>query len=187
MVMTRLLGELAEGGTRIAATSNTPPNALGEGRFAAADFLREIHALSARFDIVRIDGLDYRRRDIEGHAVSLSPEEYAARLGEVDGTVTDDEFEAVLRHLSRVHPSRYVRLVDGLAAVGIREVRTLHDQSDALRFVALVDRLYDGQVPILATGTRLDEVFGAEMLGGGYRKKYLRAVSRLIALTTSTV
>ena len=47
MLMTRLLGELVAGGTRIAATSNTPPNALGEGRFAAADFLREIHALSS--------------------------------------------------------------------------------------------------------------------------------------------
>ena len=60
------------------------------------------------------------------------------------------------------------------------------DQSDALRFVALVDRLYDAQVAILATGTPLDQVFGEEMLAGGYRKKYLRAVSRLIALTNPT-
>ncbi|WP_294181246.1 cell division protein ZapE [uncultured Schumannella sp.] len=186
MVMTRLLGELAEGGTRIAATSNTPPNALGEGRFAAADFLREIHALSARFDIVRIDGHDYRRRDIEGHARTVDPEDYAAALDAKSGTVTDDEFDAVLRHLSRVHPSRYVRLVEGLEAIGLRDVRTLHDQSDALRFVALVDRIYDAQVPIVSTGVPLDQVFGDEMLGGGYRKKYLRAVSRLIALTTGT-
>ena len=35
MIMSRLLGELTATGTRIAATSNTPPNALGEGRFAA--------------------------------------------------------------------------------------------------------------------------------------------------------
>jgi cell division protein ZapE len=48
MVMTRLLGELVASGTRLAATSNTPPNALGEGRFAAQDFLREIHAMAAR-------------------------------------------------------------------------------------------------------------------------------------------
>ena len=41
------------------------------------------------------------------------------------------------------------------------------------------------QVRVLATGTPLDRVFGDEMLGGGYRKKYLRAISRLIALTTS--
>ncbi len=92
----------------------------------------------------------------------------------------------MLRHLSRVHPSRYVRLVEGLDVIGLRDVRTLHDQSDALRFVALVDRIYDAQVPVVSTGVPLDQVFGEEMLGGGYRKKYLRAVSRLIALTTGT-
>ena len=56
MVMTRLLGELVASGTRLAATSNTPPNALGEGRFAAQDFLREIHAMAASFETIRIDG-----------------------------------------------------------------------------------------------------------------------------------
>ena len=47
----------------LAATSNTPPDALGEGRFAADDFLREIQGLSAHFD-VRIDGVDYRHRGV---------------------------------------------------------------------------------------------------------------------------
>jgi cell division protein ZapE len=186
MMMSRLLGQLVASGTRIAATSNTPPNALGEGRFAAADFLREIQALADRFEIVRIDGLDYRRREIEGAAVALDDDAYATRLAEAArrGDVTDDDFDGLLRHLSRVHPSRYVKLVDGLAAIGIRGVRTLTDQSDALRFVAMVDRLYDAQVPVLATGVPLDRVFGDEMLAGGYRKKYLRAISRLIALTS---
>lgn len=185
MMMTRLLGELAEKGTRIAATSNTPPNALGEGRFAAVDFLREIHALAARFDILRIDGLDYRRRDVEGHAVALADGAAldAAAAG-VGGTVAVDDFDAVLRHLATVHPSRYVKLVDGLSAVGLRGVRVLQDQTDALRFVAAVDRLYDARIPVLATGVPLDSVFGADMLAGGYRKKYLRAISRLIALTS---
>ena len=53
MLMSRLLGELVATGTRIGATSNTPPNALGEGRFAASDFLREIQGLSDRFTTVR--------------------------------------------------------------------------------------------------------------------------------------
>jgi cell division protein ZapE len=186
MIMTRLLGALAEGGTRIAATSNTPPNALGEGRFAASDFLREITAIADRFEIVRIDGLDYRRRDVEGHAVALTEAELDAALAQIDGTVTVDDFDAVLRHLATVHPSRYVKLVDGLAAVGLRGVRVLTDQTDALRFVAAVDRLYDAQVRVLSTGVPLDQVFGSEMLAGGYRKKYLRAISRLIALTAPT-
>ncbi|MEO5533712.1 MAG: cell division protein ZapE [Pseudolysinimonas sp.] len=183
MLMTRLLGVLAESGTRIAATSNTPPNALGEGRFAAVDFLREIHALSARFEILRIDGLDYRRRDLEGHAATLDEAELETAAGSIPGTVTIDDFDAVLRHLATVHPSRYVKLLDGLSAVGLRGVHVLNDQTDALRFVAAVDRLYDGQVRVLASGVPLDQVFGDDMLAGGYRKKYLRAISRLIALT----
>ena len=119
MMMTRMLGALVEGGTRIAATSNTPPNALGEGRFAAQDFLREIHALAARFDIVRIDGLDYRRRDVEGHAVTVSDDALEATTTSIGGDVTVDDFDAVLRHLSTVHPSRYVKLLEGLSAVGL--------------------------------------------------------------------
>lgn len=186
MVMSRLLGELVASGTRIAATSNTPPHALGEGRFAAADFLREIHALADRFQTLRIDGEDYRKRDIEGHAMSLDDENFAARIAaEKPEAVTVDDFEAVLRHLATVHPSRYVGLISGLEAVGLRDVTPLHSQTDALRLVALVDRLYDAQVRIYATGTPLDQVFGEEMLAGGYRKKYLRATSRLIALTTA--
>jgi cell division protein ZapE len=192
MLMSRLLGALTQTGTRIAATSNTPPNALGEGRFAAADFLREIQGIADRFEIVRIDGLDYRRREIEGHAVTFDDAEFAAAVGSAaaaaratgSGIVTVDDFDAVLKHLATVHPSRYVKIVDGLAAVGIRGVRTLSDQSDALRLVAMVDRLYDAQVRIVASGTPLDSVFGDDMLAGGYRKKYLRAVSRLIALTS---
>ncbi|MFT4028953.1 MAG: cell division protein ZapE [Protaetiibacter sp.] len=185
MMMTRLLGELAAGGTRIAATSNTPPNALGEGRFAAVDFLREIQALADRFEIVRIDGLDYRRREVEGHAAVTADAEVAAVVGALGGATTVDDFDALLVQLSRVHPSRYVRMVEGLAGIGLRGVHTLLDQADALRFVAFVDRLYDEQVSVVASGTPLDEVFGAEMMAGGYRKKYLRAVSRLIALTNS--
>lgn len=184
MVMSRLLGELVASGSRIAATSNTPPHALGEGRFAAQDFLREIHALADRFTTLRIDGEDYRKRDIEGHAVTLPDEEFAVRIAAETGGVTVDAFDDVLRHLATVHPSRYVGLITGLSAIGLRDVRVLSNQTDALRLVAFVDRLYDAQIRIHATGVPLDAVFPEEMLAGGYRKKYLRAMSRMIALTT---
>jgi cell division protein ZapE len=185
-LMSRLLSDLVASGTRLAATSNTPPNALGEGRFAAQDFLREIDALAAKFEIVRIDGLDYRRRAIEGHAAALSPTDLFAQLGAIDGVVTIDDFDSVLVTLAKVHPSRYVRLVEGIDAVAITDVHPFVNQTDALRFVAFVDRLYDAQVRVLASGTPLDQVFPAEMLAGGYAKKYLRAISRLIALTTGS-
>jgi cell division protein ZapE len=185
-LMSRLLSDLVASGSRLAATSNTPPNALGEGRFAAQDFLREIDALAAKFEIVRIDGLDYRRRDVEGHAVALSARDLSVQLAAEVGVVTVDGFDSVLVTLSKVHPSRYVRLVEGIDAVAVTDVHPFVNQTDALRFVAFVDRLYDAQVRVLATGTPLDQVFPPDMLSGGYRKKYLRANSRLIALTTGS-
>ncbi len=186
-LMTRLLSELIATGTRIAATSNTPPNALGEGRFAAVDFLREIDAMSAQFTTMRIDGVDFRHRDSSGRAVSFDEDTFVEAVADVDGRVTVDSFDNVLQHLGTVHPSRYVKLVDGLSAVGFTGVHVLRNQTDALRLVAFVDRLYDAQVRIRATGVPLDEVFAEDMLAGGYRKKYLRAVSRMMALTAGSL
>ncbi|MDO9589634.1 MAG: cell division protein ZapE, partial [Microcella sp.] len=122
MVMSRLLGELVASGSRIAATSNTPPHALGEGRFASQDFLREIHALADRFTTVRIDGEDYRKRDIEGHAIALCDDDFSARIDAEGDSVTVDGFRDVLRHLSTVHPSRYIGLITGIEAIGLRDV-----------------------------------------------------------------
>lgn len=183
MVMSRLLGELVKTGTRVAATSNTPPAALGEGRFAAEDFLREITALAETFETVRIDGEDYRKRDFEGHAL-VHDNEAATRLASsISEPVTVDTFADVISHLATIHPSRYVGLVEDLGAVVWTSVHQLHDQAEALRLVALVDRLYDQRVAVISTGIPLDEVFDDTMVAGGYRKKYLRAVSRMIALT----
>src|SRR4029079_1828090 len=63
-LISRLLSALVERGVSIAATSNTLPEQLGEGRFAAQDFMREIAALSQIFTTVRIEGPDYRHRDL---------------------------------------------------------------------------------------------------------------------------
>ncbi|MGG7463461.1 MULTISPECIES: cell division protein ZapE [unclassified Plantibacter] len=186
MMMTRLLSELVATGTKIAATSNTPPNALGEGRFAAADFLREIHALSANFETFRIDGTDYRRRSIEGHAVTGSEETLTAEVDRFlasGRTATVDDFDALIGHLATVHPSRYIKLLEGVDLIAITGVHETTNQNEALRLVAFIDRVYDAQIPVITTGTALDEVFGGDMLSGGYRKKYLRAMSRMIALT----
>ncbi|MBA8816089.1 cell division protein ZapE [Microbacterium halimionae] len=187
MVMTRLLGELVASGTKLAATSNTPPNALGEGRFAAQDFLREIHAMAENFDTIRIDGVDFRQRTLDGHALALTADEYDSALSDAagNGVVSDDVFADLIAHLARVHPSRYIRLIDEINVIGLRDVTELTDQSAALRFVAFIDRAYDAQIPLRATGLSLDHVFSEEMRAGGYRKKYLRAISRLIALTHS--
>jgi len=186
MLMTRMIGDLTSTGTRFVATSNTPPNALGEGRFAASDFLREIQAMADRFVTIRIDGVDFRQRDLAGDAVSLSDDAYRFMLADVVASgerMTDDDFGSLINHLATVHPSSYVGLLEGVRVIGLRDVFELTDQSAALRFVAFIDRVYDSQIPIRATGVSLTSIFAGGMLDGGYRKKYLRCMSRLNALT----
>ncbi len=181
MLVNRLLRELTEAGVFVAATSNTLPDKLGEGRFAAEDFLREIQSLANTFDVVRVDGPDYRHRGLPDPPEPLDDAELTAAAEATPGA-TLDEFDELAAHLSRVHPSSYGRLVDDVSAVHLRGVRPAPDQAIALRLVALADRLYDRAVPVRSSGGRLDELFTEEMLAGGYRKKYLRAVSRLTAL-----
>jgi cell division protein ZapE len=180
VLVATLLGRLAEANVRFAATSNTLPEKLGEGRFAAQDFLREIQSLSARFDVLRIDGEDYRHR---GLPVPPAPVDDAqlTRMAETDGGTLDD-FDELCRHLASVHPSRYGPLLDGVPAVHLRGVRTVDDQATALRLVVLADRLYDRDVPLAASGVLLDLLFAPDLLTGGYRKKYFRAISRLTSL-----
>ncbi|MER5888240.1 cell division protein ZapE [Streptomyces sp. NPDC001941] len=181
VLVSTLLGKLVEAGVALAATSNTLPGKLGEGRFAAADFLREIQGLSAHFRALRIDGQDYRHRGLPEAPPPFSDEQVTKAAYATPGASLDD-FPALLDHLARVHPSRYGALTDGLAAVCLTDVRAVPDQSTALRLVVLADRLYDREVPVLASGLPFDELFSDEMLNGGYRKKYFRAISRLTAL-----
>jgi len=66
--------------------------------------------------------------------------------------------------------------------VCLEDVRTVDDQAVALRLVVLADRMYDRDLPVVASGRTFDELFAPPLLAGGYRKKYHRAVSRLVAL-----
>ena len=181
-LVSRMLSSLVERGVSVAATSNTLPEQLGEGRFAAQDFLREINTLASIFTTVRIEGPDYRHRDLPPAPQPLSDEQVAVRAAAVEGATLDD-FDALCAHLATMHPSRYLTLIEGVTAVFLTGVHGIDDQNVALRLVSLTDRLYDAGIPVVASGAKLDTIFSEEMLAGGYRKKYLRATSRLLALT----
>jgi cell division protein ZapE len=186
MLMSRLLSELGAKGIRFAATSNTPPNALGEGRFAARDFAREISAMAGRFLIVSVDGEDYRHRPTDDHSKALSSADLDATVSALvaEGQkVAVDDFSELLLHLAKVHPSKFLKLMSGIDSLAITNAHVLSDQSAALRFVSFVDRLYESQIQLLSSGLGLTEVFSEEYLSGGYKKKYLRAISRIGSLT----
>lgn len=187
MIMSRFLSELAAKGVRFATTSNTPPNALGQGRFAASDFAREISAMADRFEMVSVDGEDYRHRPTETHIRSLSEDELGHWIGaqaHEGKSAYLDSFDSLLRHLATIHPSKFASLVSGVDTLAISGVRQLTDQVEALRWVALIDRLYERQVRLQGSGVPLTDCFSPEMIAGGYKKKYLRAVSRLGAMSS---
>ena len=176
-----LPGEDRPSGTRVVTTSNSVPDQLGEGRFAADDFKREIAAIAAHFAVLRIDGPDYRASSVVP-VESLDDHEVAAVVARASGPVSDDDFDALLGHLRVVHPVQFAALVEGLDTVVVRGLHPIANQGDALLFVHLLDELYDAGITVAATGCGVHELFVEAYRHGGYRKKYGRAESRLTAL-----
>ena len=182
MIMSRLLKELEQAGVRFAATSNTPPNALGQGRFAAEDFKREIQGLGERFQMISVDGEDFRHRDSEAESRNLSEQELRDWISYQPDPYLDS-FPKLLGHLGTLHPTKFRALAKNCGALAIKDLYQLEDQVAALRLVAFVDRLYEQQIPLRTSGViPATKVFSKTMIDGGYRKKYLRAISRIGAL-----
>jgi cell division protein ZapE len=169
-------------GTKVATTSNSLPDRLGEGRFHADDFRREIAAIASHFEVVRIDGPDYRRgaRVVTDGLADDALDGLVARQPE--GSASVDDFDALLAHLRAVHPVRFAAMLDGLDVVAVRGVHPITNQGDALLWCQLVDELYDAEVTFAASGCGVDELFPETYRHGGYRKKYGRCESRLAAM-----
>ena len=183
MTVTFLRAVIARG-VKVVATSNSLPDRLGEGRFAADDFTREIAAIASHFDVVRIDGPDYRARArIEAEPFSAEDVDRVLRTL-VDGgaAASDDEFAALVAHLRVVPPVQVAAALEGLDAVVIRGLAPLDNQGAALLFVHLIDEIYDSGLTFVASGCAVTDVFPASYRRGGYRKKYGRCESRLAAL-----
>lgn len=180
VLMSTLLMKLVAGGAFLAATSNTLPDRLGEERFATENFQREIQGLSKHFESLRIDGEDYRHRDLEHFPMPLS-DELLNKLATVHAFEVI-ESPALSRHLSTMHPSRYRFLLSDVEGLGFASLQTIANQDVALRWVIFIDRLYDMSIPVVYSGTSLGALFSPELLQGGYRKKYRRALSRIVAL-----
>jgi len=173
-------------GLRVITTSNTVPTDLGAGRFAADDFRREIGEIAAVFETVHIAGEDYRHRPrSEAAAADGRLSRAALHAAYAQHTATRGakvlvSAPALLARLSTLHPIRYVRLVAPLEALYIEDLEPFQDQDMALRFVHLVDKLYDQEVRLgLSATCPLPDLFLAEYRDKGYRKKYLRCLSRL--------
>ncbi|HEX7118775.1 MAG TPA: cell division protein ZapE [Longimicrobiales bacterium] len=177
-----LRGALADG-IQVAATSNAVPYALGRGGFSQKDFAAEIDELAAAFEVVRVEGEDYRHRAFAadpGHGYFVGRLELAAAAERAGPGALHVAFPALLGGLGRVHPIRYAALVERLDALLVEDVTPIDSLPQALRWVHFVDKLYDAAVPFAASGgLSLGELFPASFLDGPYAKKFSRCLSRL--------
>jgi len=183
MTVTFLRAVIADG-VKVVATSNSLPDRLGEGRFAADEFTREIAAIASHFEVVRIDGPDYRAKArVEADAFAAAEIDAVLQtLVAGGGVVSSDEFSALGAHLRVVPPVQVAAALEGLDAVVVRDLAPMENQGTALLFVHLVDEIYDSGLTFVASGCAINELFPASYRKGGYRKKYGRCESRLAAL-----
>ena len=182
MIMSRFLKELAAKGVRFAATSNTPPAALGEGRFAADNFQLEIKSVADKFQMVRIDGDDYRHRDANFEFKALGPTQVQKIENRTGIRTLSLNFDELLSYLGSIHQSRYAKVSEQFDSILLTDVRLINDQFEGIRFVSFIDRCYEAGVALAFTGLSLSDVFREDHLQGAYRKKYLRCLSRLAAM-----
>jgi cell division protein ZapE len=180
----------------VVTTSNTLPSDLGQGRFAAEAFQREIGELAARFEVVSIDGEDYRHRhwDELPQAASDVPDAAALRRAYAADPAPETarvllDWSALASQLEAVHPVHYAQIASKLDALFVEDLQKIDDQAVALRLVHFVDKLYDQEVRVTLT-TRsnlpLVEIFSPTYRNGGYEKKYRRCLSRLHELVSET-
>ncbi|TBH17521.1 cell division protein ZapE [Thermus thermamylovorans] len=181
-MISHFLALTMERGLRVATTSNTPPGALGEGRFNAEQFRHQIQALARRFAVERLEGEDYRHRDPDRFPEPLADAQLLALYREDPRPKTLDTFPELLAHLRALHPIRYRYLFQGLEAVYLRGLAPIPDQNDALRFVHFLDELYNQGLALRASGMPLKELFPQSYRHGAFAKKYGRALSRLAEL-----
>ncbi len=164
------LGELMPGGLNVIATSNTEPGRLGEGRFNARDFERQIQAIAGRFRNLRLDGPDYRQRGSKPEQ-NLTDAEYGAwRARQEEGTLAELPYPALQGVLLSVHPARFGQLLEGVEAVGLRGLTPMPSQNDALRFVHFVDKVYDLGGHAAFTGAPLESLFDETYRHGASRR-----------------
>jgi cell division protein ZapE len=183
MTVTFLRAVIAAG-VRVVATSNSLPDRLGEGRFAADEFTREISAIASHVEVVRIDGPDYRAKArVEADPFESSEVDTMVQTLVAGGaTASEDDFAELVAHLRVVPPVQVAAALEGLDAVVIRELTPLDNQGSALLFVHLIDEIYDSGLTFVASGCAVTDVFSPSYRRGGYRKKYGRCESRLAAL-----
>ncbi len=178
-----LLDRLIARGARIVTTSNTVPGELGQGRFAVDQFRNQVARIAERFEDVHVPGHDHRRRVLT--AETADPAGWGPGIepfpdGDRTAVVTADDLDRLLAEIPVVNLRR---LAGRLSRLAVLDCEPFTNQLSALRFVHLVDKLYDGCVHLrVRSASPLGGLFPEAHCQRAFAKKYQRCLSRLIEL-----
>ncbi len=221
MLLSRLFEALFANGVTVVATSNWPPDRLYEGGLQRDRFLPFIALIERRLDIVNLgEGIDWRRIRVAGRPVYFVPHDARAEAGlaeifrlltggaaPVAGSIENKgrtiaiertaegvawcSFDALCRQ--PLGAADYLAIAGRYHALLLENVPVMtdDDRNEALRFVALIDALYDHRTLLAMsaaadpdalcqardvaftfrrTASRLVEMRSAAYLAGQYRR-----------------
>ncbi len=176
-----LVTALMARGARIITTSNTVPGELGQGRMAVDLFRTQLARIETAFSDVHVPGSDFRRRQV---AAGVAPTQWGPAVEVLTGdgcTVVDAErLDRWLADVPVINLRRIAAVLDGLTVNGLAPFT---NQLAALRFVHLVDKLYDYGVALrVRAAIAIADLFPAEHCQAAFAKKYRRCDSRLTEL-----
>ena len=182
LIIKSFLAYVFEQGGKVITTSNTPPEAQGQGRFNANDFKREIQSIAERFEMVRLEGPDYRKREKTAALLSLRELETRQETEPAENKV-HATWEELFEVLTDTHPVRYEGLLEPVGTLYVEGAQPITEQNDALRFVHFIDKLYNLKVGLRISGeVALEDLFDPSYAKGAYAKKHDRCLSRISEL-----
>ena len=182
LIVKTFLSHVFSQGSKIITTSNTPPTAQGQGRFNANDFKREIQSIAERFEIITIEGPDFRKRDHQ--AIFFTQVELEQRLQQepFERKVRAD-WTSLFEVLQTHHPIYYADILKQMDVLYVEQAQVIPNQNDALRFVHFIDKLYDLKVYLrISSHLELDELFDSSYSNSAFAKKHQRSLSRIAEL-----
>jgi len=182
LIVKSFLEEVFANKAKVITTSNTIPEAQGKGRFNAEDFKRDIQGIANSFDLLSIDGPDYRKRDRLAVLDSQTKINSLYSL-ETDKSVLKLCWEELFVLLRDNHPINYRKLLERVDVLLVDGASPIILQVDALRFVHFIDKLYDLKVGFRMSGDlSLADLFDDSYVNGAYAKKHYRCLSRISEL-----
>lgn len=206
MILGGLLESLFDRGVTLVATSNIAPDDLYKNGLQRARFLPAIELIKAHTDVVSLDGeVDYRLRALERAEIYHSPLDDKAESAlrdafqglSPDHVAESPVIEIAGREVNAVRGAEgiawfefselcetprsaadYIEIARRFHTVLVSGVPLLHDEKrdSALRFVHMVDALYEHRVNLIVSA---ESTPNSLYRGSALKVKMARAVSRL--------